>query len=87
MTNTTHVEPKQRDLDTIALAFLGSEFAEPAYANWPIVRRVDAYLRRCALTELADDGTTYDALLQRILANIGRARRSGVLRPLPRGAS
>jgi len=81
MPNTRDVQPNRGELDTIAWGFLGSEFTEHTYANWPIARRVDAYLRRRSLGALADDGTSYDALLQRILANIGRARRSGILRP------
>jgi hypothetical protein len=83
MANNQHGEPRQRDLDAIALAFLASEFTDSHYANWPIFRRVDAYLRRCSLGALADDGATYEALVQRIMANIGRARRSGMLRPHP----
>lgn len=70
-----------RDLDAIALRFLQSEFAEPAYANWPIERRLDAYLSHNRLADVDhDDGSACDALLQRVMANISRIRRSGTVR-------
>ena len=66
-------------LDDIAWEFLGSEFAEQIYADWPMDRRVDAFLRHEGRDDLAKDGAAYDALLQRVMANIGRALRQGRL--------
>jgi hypothetical protein len=66
-------------LDGIAWDFLGSEFAEQIHADWPIDRRVDAFLRHEGRDDLVKDGAAYDALLQRVMANIGRALRQGRL--------
>jgi hypothetical protein len=82
MTTAGHVELTKRKLDTIAWNFLGSEFTRQIYANWPIDRRVDAYLRRQGLIDIVNDGGAYDALLERVMANIGRALRDGLL-PAP----
>lgn len=45
----------------------------------PIDRRVDAYLLHYGPTELINDGSAYNALLERVMANIGAALRKGVL--------
>ena len=58
-----------RDLDAIALRFLGSEFAEPVYADWPIERRLDAYLRHNRLIDVD----------QRVMANLSRTHCSGIV--------
>lgn len=75
----TSIEPKHRELDTIAWAFLRSEFTEAAYRSWPIDRRLDAFLLHRGLTALADDGATCSALLERVLSNLGPARRQGLI--------
>ena len=73
------VELTTSQLDAIAWDFLGSEFAEQIYADWPMDRRVDAFLRHEGRDDLVNDGAAYDALLQRVMANIGRALRQGRL--------
>ena len=73
------VELTTSQLDAIAWDFLGSEFAEQIYADWPMDRRVDAFLRHEGRDDLVKDGAAYDALLQRVMANIGRALRQGRL--------
>ncbi len=72
------------ELDVLAVGFLGSEFAEPTYAGWPIERRLDAYLRQIRRLTKVDhhNGSVFEALLDRVMAHIGRARRAG-----PRAAS
>lgn len=79
MAPTGHVDLRQRQLDSIAWEFLGSEFTGQIYAGWPIDRRLGAYLLHRGLTEVANDGGACDALLDRVMANVGRALRTGVL--------
>jgi hypothetical protein len=79
MTLAGHVELTEQELDAIAWQFLGSEFTGELYANWPIDRRVNAYLMHYRLMHVANDGAACDALLHRVMANIGRALRHGVL--------
>ena len=50
------VEMTKQELDAIAWRFLGSEFTAQSYANWPIDRRVDAYLLHHGLVEFVNDG-------------------------------
>jgi hypothetical protein len=69
------------ELDDVACAFLRSEFTTHIYSVWPIDRRVDAYLRRCGLDELVNRGTVYQDLIERVMANIGRALRRNHLAP------
>jgi hypothetical protein len=74
-------ELSKQDLDTIAWGFLRSEFTGQLYCDWPIDRRIDAYLERRGLTDFAYDGSAYDALLDRVMTNIGPALRNGILEP------
>jgi uncharacterized protein YqjF (DUF2071 family) len=78
---TAKLESTPRQLEAIAWGFLESEFTSANYAIWPIDRRVDAYLHRSGLDDIINDGATYDALLQRVMANIPGALRRGVLDP------
>jgi hypothetical protein len=82
MTTFGDTERTKRKLDAIAWKFLGSEFTGQIYANWPIDRRVDAYLRHHGPIDIVNDGGAYDALLERIMANIGRALHDGLV-PAP----
>lgn len=66
-------------MDERALAFLGSEFAGSRYIDWPIERRLEAYLRHQGLGRLADDGADFETLLQRVMTNFATARRRGLL--------
>lgn len=81
MARTGQVDLMQRELDSIAWEFLGSEFTGRTYAGWPIDRRLDAYLLHRGLIAVANDGTASGALLDRVMANIGRALRNGTLGP------
>jgi hypothetical protein len=67
------------ELESIAWMFLGSEFAGRVYRHWPIDRRVDAYVAHHGLRTVFHDQDACDALLERVMANIGRALRNGVL--------
>jgi len=69
----------RHELDRIAWKFLRSKFTGRIYADWPIDRRVDAYLLHHGLMNVMNDGTVYGALLDSVMANIGPALRKGVL--------
>lgn len=73
------LESSPQQLEAIAWDFLRSEFTEQNYAIWSIDRRVDAYLYHHGLDDLIYDGAAYEALLQRVMANIPGALRRGVL--------
>jgi hypothetical protein len=79
MTSTDHTEVTQQQLNTIAWEFLRSEFTGQIYADWPIDRRIDAFLLHRGQTDLLNDGTAYNALMDRVMANIGPALRAGIL--------
>ena len=80
-TPTDRFKMTRIQLDSIAWKFLRSEFTGQIYADWPIDRRIDAYLLHHGLTELLNDGSAYDALLECVMANVGPALRNGVLPP------
>lgn len=69
------------DLESIAWGFLGSAYAGRHFTEWPIERRLHAYLRHRGLRDVADDGTACAALLDRVMENISSALTSGTLRP------
>ena len=67
------------DIDAIAWQFLCSQYTGRDYWGWPLERRIDAYLRHIGHAELLRDGAAYGTLLERVMANIARAQRDGVL--------
>jgi hypothetical protein len=73
-------ELQDAELDAIAWGFLGSTYASKRFVEWPIDRRLHAYLRHQGMSSMADDGTFSAALLDRVMANIGSALNSGTLR-------
>jgi hypothetical protein len=79
MTSTDHTEVPRDQLETIAWQFLRSEFTSQIYADWPIDRRIDAFLVHRGQTSLLNDGSAYNALMERVMANIRRASRAGIL--------
>jgi hypothetical protein len=79
LTAANRVELSVQQLDQIAWRFLRSEFTGQVYANWPIDRRIDTYLLHHGLTDIINDGSTYNELLDRVMASIGPALRNGVL--------
>lgn len=81
MTPTYHEELAREELDVVAWRFLRSEYTEQTYSDWPIDRRIDAFLLHQGPTELINDGSAYNALVERVMANIGLALRKGLLEP------
>lgn len=79
MPPTYREELDREELEVIAWRFLRSEFTEQTYSDWPIDKRVDAFLLHYGPIELMNDGSAYNALLERIMANIGPALRNGTL--------
>jgi hypothetical protein len=59
------------DVDALAWQFLNSTYADDTYADWPLDRRFDGFLRRQGLDRLAEDGDAYDLILNRVMAYIG----------------
>ena len=76
-----HVELSTQQLEELAWEFLGSEFTTEVHIDWPIDRCVHAYLLHHGLIDVANDGAASSALLDRVMANIAPAIRSGILTP------
>ena len=74
-------ETDDRQLDTIAWQFLCSQYTGRDYWDWPLEQRLDAYLRHHERDDILNDGAAYSMVLERVMANFGRARRDGVLAP------
>lgn len=68
-------------LDDVAWQFLRSELTSDTYNQWPIDRRLDAFLLHRGYRKLHDDGSAYSALLDCVMANLPTAVRIGVLSP------
>jgi hypothetical protein len=59
------------DVDALAWQFFNSAYADDTYADWPLDRRLDGFLRRQGLSSVAEDGDAYDLVLNRVMAYIG----------------
>ncbi|RDH78176.1 hypothetical protein DVS77_12585 [Mycolicibacterium moriokaense] len=81
MTPTDRGQLTRAELEAHAWRFLRSEFTGQTYADWPIDRRLDAFLLHYGPTELLVDGSAYNELLDHVMVNIGPALRNGVLPP------
>ncbi|GAA2775824.1 hypothetical protein [Mycolicibacterium pallens] len=74
-------ETDARELDTIAWGFLCSPYTGLTYWDWPLERRLDTYLRHEDRDDILNSGAAYAIVVDRVMANFGRARRDGVLTP------
>ncbi|WP_197501434.1 hypothetical protein [Mycobacterium sp. 852002-51057_SCH5723018] len=66
----------ESDVDALAHEFLRSSYLGPTYAGWSPDRRLDTFLRRRGLSRVADDGDLSNAVLDRIMVNVGVAPRN-----------
>lgn len=80
MTEADRAELTGPEIDDIAWGFLRSEFTQQMYATWPMDRRIDAYLLHRGLDVISNDGSAFDQLMERVMANMGRAHRTGLLK-------
>jgi len=66
------------DSDAHALAgeFLNSGYRGQEYANWPIERRLEGFLRRRGLSRHANDGDVCNVIINRIMARISDTGRA-----------
>ena len=71
----------ETELDAIAWEFLCSPYTGRNYWDWSLERRLDAYLRHEDCEDILNSGACYATVLDRVMANLGRARRDGVLSP------
>lgn len=69
------------EIDEIAWQFLCSPFIRRDYWDWPLERRLDAFLRHHQRRDILNCGAAYGDLVERVMANIPRARRDGILQP------
>lgn len=65
------------EIDSLAWQFLCSPYIGRIYWDWPLERRLDAYLRHEERGDVLRDGATYSSLVDRVMANFPRARRDG----------
>ncbi|AFM15821.1 hypothetical protein Mycch_1011 [Mycolicibacterium chubuense NBB4] len=73
MVPTDNMDRTEGKLDDLAWQFLRSEFTGDAYAMWPLDRRLDVFLRHHGYREIRDNGSTYGALLDRVMSRIHSA--------------
>jgi hypothetical protein len=68
------------ELDELAWKFLGSEFSQDIYADWPLDRdSTPIFGTHHQLGRIVNDGAVYSGLLDRVMTNIGAAHRGGIL--------
>jgi hypothetical protein len=67
--------PTDSDVDALAWQFMNSAYADDTYADWPLDRRLDCFLRHRGLSRIAEDGDAYGLVLNRVMAYIGAVSR------------
>ena len=64
--------------EALACQFFTSPYADGIYADWPLDRRLDGFLRREGLDRIVENGDAYDLVLDRVMAHIGAAAHPGL---------
>ena len=61
---------------------MNSGYRGQEYANWPIERRLDGYLRHRGLSRHANDGDVCNVIIDRVMARVsGTARAASTALP------
>jgi hypothetical protein len=69
------------DVDILAREFVYSAYADNTYAEWPLDRRLDGFLRRRGLFRIVEDGDSYGVVLDRVMKHVSGASHSGFEQP------
>ena len=72
------------DVHALAGEFLNSGYRGEEYANWPIERRLDGFLRRRGLSRHANDGDVCNVIIDRIMARVSGSKATMSGAPAPR---
>lgn len=64
------------DVDALARQFTNSAYADDTYADWPLDRRLEGFLRHRELFSIAEDGDVFGLVLDRVMACISAPSRA-----------
>jgi len=64
------------DVDGLAWQFTDSTYADDTYADWPLDRRLEGFLRQRGLFGIAEDGDAFGLVLERVMVCISALSRS-----------
>lgn len=64
--------------DELARQFVRSAYADSAYVDWTLDRRLEGFLHRRGLDCLVENGDAYDLVLDRVMVHIGNASDPGL---------
>ncbi|MGH3638564.1 MAG: hypothetical protein ACRDUX_05990 [Mycobacterium sp.] len=70
------------DVHSLTREFVNSAYRGDEYANWPIERRLEGFLRRRGLSRHADNGDICNVIIDRIMTQISTTGRQAAT---PRG--
>ena len=65
------------DVHALTWEFVNSGYRGDEYANWPIERRLDGFLRRRGLSRHADNGDICNVIIDRVMTYISVTRPGG----------
>lgn len=55
------------DVDALAWQFTISTYADDIYADWPLDRRLEGFLRQRGLFSIAEDGDAFGLVFDRVM--------------------